>query len=255
MIRYKNPAQIECIRTSCKLLVEMYREIRPMVDVGIETIELDKWAQDWIKRHHGKPAFLGYGPRKNPFPAALCISINEEVIHGIPSRRKLKQGDLVSIDSGIILDGFVSDKTVTFEIGKVSAAVHTLNTITRECLYKGIAAAKSGDRLFQIGRAVQKHAQAYSYGIVDSFCGHGVGLAVHEDPAVSNCPHDGPNPRMREGMVLAIEPMINMGTGVVEILEDDWTVVTADRKISCPWEHTIAIFSDQPEILTEDDDR
>jgi methionyl aminopeptidase len=234
------------------MLAAMYKEIAPLVKSGVQTIELDMWAQNWIKKGGGKPAFLGYGPRKNPFPGALCISINEEVIHGIPSKRKLRDGDLVCIDSGIILDGYVSDKTVSYEIGKVSDEVHHLNVVTRECLYKGIAAAKAGERLHAIGRAVEGHASAHKFGVVWQFCGHGVGLDVHEDPSVSNCPGDGPNPRMRGGMVLAIEPMLNLGTGDVEIAEDDWTVLTADRKCSAHWEHTIAIFDDHTEILTED---
>jgi methionyl aminopeptidase len=234
------------------MLVLMYREMAPLVKPGVETIDLDRWAQRWIKEHGGKPAFLGYGPRDNPFPGALCVSINEEVIHGIPSRRKIKEGDLVSIDSGINLGGYISDKSVTFEAGKVGGAYHKLNTITRECLYKGIEAAKAGDRLFAIGRAIEAHARAAGYGIVYQFCGHGVGLEVHEDPAISNCPKEGPNPRLREGMVLAIEPMLNLGTGDVELLDDDWTVVTADGKASAHWEHTIAIFPGHTEILTED---
>ncbi|MDR2659308.1 MAG: type I methionyl aminopeptidase [Spirochaetaceae bacterium] len=252
MIRYKNAKQIEGIRESCAMLAFMYKEMLPLVKPGVETIELDRWAQRWIKEKGGKPAFLDYGPRNNPFPAALCISINEEVIHGIPSKRKIKEGDLVSIDCGINLGGYISDKSVTVEAGKVSASFHKLNAVTRECLYKGIAAARAGDRLFAIGRAVEARAREAGYGIVHHFCGHGVGLEVHEDPPISNCPKDGPNPRLREGMVLAIEPMINLGTGDVEILEDGWTVVTADGKASAHWEHTIAIFSDHTEILTED---
>lgn len=252
MIRYKNAKQIDGIRASCKMLATMYKEIAPLVVPGITTLELDAWAQTWIKKHGGKPAFLGYGPRDNPFPGALCISINDEVIHGIPSKRKIKSGDIIGIDSGIILDGFFSDKSITFEAGAVSEEARALNEITRQCLYKGIEAAKSGDRLLSIGRAVEAHAKAHGYGIVHQFCGHGVGFDVHEDPQVSNTPHGGPNPRMREGMVLAIEPMINMGTGDIDILEDDWTVVTADGKLSAHWEHTIAIFDDHTEILTED---
>jgi methionyl aminopeptidase len=248
MIRYKNAKQIDGIRESCAMLALMYGELARLVRPGVETIDLDRWAQRWIKEHGGKPAFLGYGPRDNPFPAALCISINEQVIHGIPSRRKIREGDLVSIDSGIDLGGYISDKSVTFEAGRVSAAYQRLNAVTRECLQKGIEAAKAGDRLFAIGRAIQ--ARAAGYGIVYEFSGHGVGLAVHEDPSIPNCPTAGPNPRLREGMVLAIEPMINLGTGDVELLDDGWTVVTADGKASAHWEDTIAVFSDRTEILT-----
>jgi methionyl aminopeptidase len=229
----------------------MYRELLPQVKAGVMTLDIDKWVRNWMAKAGGKPSFLGYGPKKNPFPAAICISINHEVIHGIPSKRRIAEGDLVSLDSGIDLGGFISDQAITVEVGKVSAAAHALNVATRECLYKGIAAVKAGDRLLQIGRAVQGHAQEQGYGVVKEFCGHGVGLAVHEDPSVPNYPH-GSNPRMTGGMVIAIEPMINQGTGDVEILEDGWTVVTTDRKLSSHWEHTLAIFSDHTEILTEE---
>ncbi|GMO45667.1 MAG: type I methionyl aminopeptidase [Termitinemataceae bacterium] len=252
MIRYKNQKQIDGIRISCKMLCAMYKELIPMVKPGITTLELDLWAQNWIKKNGGTPAFLGYGPKKNPFPGALCISINDEVIHGIPGKRKIKDGDLVGIDSGIKLDGFISDKSVSIEAGHVSDEAHKLNELTRACLYKGIEAAKSGQRLFCIGRAIETLAKENNYGVVSDFCGHGVGLDVHEDPQVSNTPHGGPNPRMRNGMVLAIEPMINLGSGDVEIMDDGWTVVTADGKLSSHWEHTIAIFDDHTEILTED---
>lgn len=250
MIRYKNSQQIAGIRQSCKLLSAMYQELIPLVLPGVETIELDAWAQKWIARAGGQPAFLGYGSRRNPFPAALCVSINDEVIQGIPSRRKIKPGDLLGIDCGIIYDGFVSDKAITVEAGNVSAEAHKLNMVTRECLDLAILAARAGERLHQIGRAIYDHARAAGFGVVRTFAGHGVGFEVHEDPVVSNCPHDGPNPRLREGMVLAIEPMINLGTGEVELLEDDWTVVTADGKLSAHWENTIAIFADHTEVLT-----
>jgi methionyl aminopeptidase len=252
MIRLKNEKQISGIRTSCKLLSAMYRELLPLVKAGVETAEIDRWVRLWIQKAGGKPAFLGQGSRKNPFPAAICISINEEVIHGIPSKRKIAHGDLVSLDCGIDLGGYISDQALTVEVGDVSPAVHALNVATRECLYKGIAAAKAGDRLLQIARAVQGHAVEHGYGVVREFCGHGVGLALHEDPQVPNYPH-GPNPRMGAGMVIAIEPMINAGDGDVEILDDGWTVVTADRSMSSHWEHTLAIFSDHTEILTEEE--
>ncbi|MDR1352481.1 MAG: type I methionyl aminopeptidase [Treponema sp.] len=250
MIRLKNEKQIAGIRESCKVLSAMFGEMVPLVKPGVETLEIDKWVRDWIARAGGKPAFFGYGPRESPFPGAICISINDEVIHGIPSKRKIADGDLVSLDCGIDLGGFISDRSVTVEVGKVSAEAHALNQAARECLYRGIGAAKCGDRLLQIARAVHSHAVSFGYGVVKQFCGHGVGLAVHEDPQVPNHPH-GPNPRMSGGMVIAIEPMINMGTGDVDILDDNWTVVTADGRLSSHWEHTIAIFPDHTEILTE----
>jgi len=252
VIRLKTEKQIEGIRKSCKMLSAMYRELVPLVKPGIETIEIDKWARNWIKRAGGIPVFLGYSQSKNtvPYPAALCISINDEVIHGIPSKRKIRDGDLVGLDCGIELDGFVSDQAISVEVGKVSRKVHDLNVCTRECLYRGIAAVKAGERLLQIARAVEGHAKAHGYGVVREYCGHGVGFSLHEDPQVPNYPH-GPNPRMGNGMVFAIEPMISLGSGDVEVLEDQWTVVTSDDTVCAHWEHTVAILHDKVEILTD----
>jgi methionyl aminopeptidase len=250
VIRLKNKAQIDGIRVSCKMLAALFREIAPYMKAGAEERDLDEWARTWIKKAGGKPAFQGYGSRKNPFPGALCISVNNEVIHGIPSRRRLREGDLVGIDCGIDLGGYISDQAVSFEIGQVSPQVHQLSEDTRTALYRGIEAARAGDRLLGIGRAVESFIRPKGYGIVDQYCGHGVGLEVHEDPSVPNVPH-GANPKMREGMVLAIEPMICLGTGNVAVLDDGWTVVTADGKVSAHWEHTVALFNDHTEILTE----
>ena len=250
MIKLKNKEQVEGIRESCRMLSAMYRELIPLVKPGVETIAIDAWVQNWIKRAGGRPAFLGVGSKKNPYPAAICISINNEVIHGIPSRRKIAGGDLVSLDCGINLGGFISDQAVTLEAGKVSPKAHRLCTVTRECLYAGIRAARAGDRLLQIARAVQGHALSNGFGVVHQFCGHGVGFELHEDPQVTNIPR-GPNPKLHGGMVLALEPMINEGSGDVDILEDEWTVITADGGLSAHWEHTIAIFPDRTEILTE----
>ncbi|MDR3019962.1 MAG: type I methionyl aminopeptidase [Treponema sp.] len=251
MIRLKNEKQIDGIRKSCKMLSAMYRELIPLVKPGIQTVEIDMWVRDWIKKAGGKPIFLGYTIKKKAFPAAICISINEEVIHGIPSKRRIREGDLVSLDCGIDLGGFISDQAVSIEAGKVSDTVRKLSKVTRECLYKGIEAAKAGERLLLISRAVEKHARSFNYGIVESFCGHGVGLALHEDPQVPNYPH-GPNPKLRNGMVIAIEPMINIGAGSTETLDDGWTVVTADGQISAHWEHTVAVFNGEIEVLTEE---
>ena len=251
MIRLKNEKQIDGIRKSCRMLSAMYRELIPLVKPGVETIEIDRWVQAWIKKAGGRPAFLGvHEKRQTPYPAAICISLNNEVIHGIPSKRKIADGDLVSLDCGIALDGYISDQAITLEAGKVSPAAHRLCTVTRECLYAGIEAAKAGDRLLQIARAVHSRATAAGFGVVHQFCGHGVGLALHEDPQVTNIPR-GPNPKLSGGMVLALEPMVNEGTGDVETLKDGWTVVTADDRLSAHWEHTIAIFQDHTELLTE----
>jgi methionyl aminopeptidase len=250
MIRLKNEKQIAGIRRSCKLLSAMYGELLPQVQPGVETIELDRWVRNWIKKAGGEPAFLGYGSRKNPYPAAICISINDEIIHGIPAKRRIAEGDLVSLDCGIDLGGFISDQALTVEVGKVGAAAHALNVATEECLYRGIAAARAGDRLLQIARAVSGYAAEKGYGVVREFCGHGVGLELHEDPQVPNYPH-GANPRMTGGMVIAIEPMVNQGTEHITILDDGWTVKTADGALSSHWEHTIAIFKDHTEVLTD----
>jgi len=227
----------------------MFAELEGLVVPGAETLELDRWVQDWIRRAGGIPAFLGYGDDHNPFPAALCISINEEVIHGIPGKRILKEGDLVSLDCGINYKGYFSDMALTMEIGTVSEEARLLNQCTRECLYKAIEAVKAGNRIHDVSRAVMNHAQAAGYGVVSSFCGHGVGLAPHEDPQVPNIPH-GPNPRIQNGLVFAIEPMINLGTGEVELLEDDWTVVTADGSLSAHWEHSVVMVDGICEVLT-----
>ena len=250
MIRLKNEKQIDGIRKSCKLLSAMYRELIPLVKPGVQTIEIDQWVQNWIKKAGGRAVFLGYTIKKKPYPAAICISINDEVIHGIPSKRRIREGDLVSLDCGIDLGGFISDQAVSVEAGKASDAVRKINKTTNEALYRGIAAAKANDRLLQISRAVESYIKPFGYGIVREYCGHGVGLALHEDPQVPNTSH-GANPKISNGMVIAIEPMINMGTSDIEVLDDEWTVVTADSKVSAHWEHTIAIFNGKTEILTE----
>jgi len=232
------------------MLSAMYRELIPLVKPHVLTIDIDMWVRDWVKKAGGKPAFLGYCPKKKPFPASICISINEEVIHGIPNKRRIREGDLVSLDCGIDLGGFISDQAVSIEAGNVNNEIKKLNAVTCEALYKAIKAVKIGDRLLQIARAVEGHVKPFGYGIVREYCGHGVGLDLHEEPHVPNTPH-GANPKLSNGMVFAIEPMINLGTGDVEVLDDDWTVVTADDKVSAHWEHTVAIFGGKTEVLTE----
>jgi methionyl aminopeptidase len=250
MIRLKNQKQMDGIRESCRMLKTMFSELVPLVAVGVETRDLDRWVRDWIKKAGGKPAFLGYGDDRNPYPAALCVSINDEVIHGIPSKRRIADGDLVSLDCGIDLGGHFSDMARTVPVGNASEEARKLVRVTEECLALGLAEAKSGNRIHQISRAVFNHAKEHGYGVVHQYCGHGVGFSPHEDPQVPNYVSPGANPRMAEGLVIAIEPMINIGTGDVELLEDDWTVVTADGKLSSHCEHTVAIFRDRTEILT-----
>lgn len=246
MIRIKNQKQIDGIRRSCKALARLYRELVPLVREGVTTGELDAFCVDFIKKAGGKPAWYA-----EKFPGAACISINEQVIHGIPSpKRIIRDGDIVSLDIGIDLGGYISDSAVTVPVGNVSAVVQSLIATTSQCLASGIAECRAGKRIGDISRAVYDIATRAGYGVVYEYCGHGVGLSVHEDPQVPNVPERGPNPRIVPGMVLAIEPMINLGTADVDLLDDDWTVVTADGKPSCHMEHTVAVFEDHTEILT-----
>ncbi len=249
MIRLKNEKQIAGIRESCHLLAQLYNELIPIVKngAGMSTRDIDDICVEFIKKHGGVPAWYA-----EDFDGAACISINDEVIHGIPSRkRKIHNGDLVSLDIGIDLNGYISDSATTVPVGKVSDEADKLIRVTRECLAAGIAACKAGNRIRDIGIAVSDIAEANGYGVVYDFCGHGVGLSVHEDPSVPNLPMSGPNPRIQPGMVLAIEPMINLGVPEVNELDDGWTIVTADGKISCHEEHTVAVFADHTEVLTD----
>ncbi len=247
MIRLKNSEEIEGIRKSCHLLADMFNFIIPQVKPGISTKELDNIAVKFIKEHGGTPAWY-----HEDFPGALCISINEQVIHGIPSaKRIIKDGDIVSIDAGIDLNGFISDSCHSVLVGNVKPEVRKLDQVTLECLAAGIAACKAGNRISDISNAVYNIAEKHGYGVVYDYCGHGVGLEVHEDPSIPNCPSHGPNPRIQPGMVLAIEPMINLGTADVYSEKDGWTVVTEDHKSSAHEEHTVAVFEDHTEILTD----
>ncbi len=246
MIRIKNEKQIEGIRKSCRLLAQLFEELIPKVKEGMSTKAVDDICVDFIKKAGGVPAWYQEG-----FPGSACISINEEVIHGLPSKKRIiKEGDIISLDIGINLDGYISDATRTIAIGHVSSDAKRLMNTTKKCLDAGIAACTAGNRIRDISLAVAFEAEREGFGIVTDFCGHGVGLEVHEDPSIPNKPHPGANPRIQNGMVLAIEPMINLGTGDVEVLDDGWTVVTADGKISAHEEHTVAVFADHTEILT-----
>lgn len=248
MINIKNEDQINRIRESCHLLADTFDELEKSIDEGITTLEINKIADDFIRQGGGIPAFLGYGG----FPASICSSVNDTVIHGIPDNVKLKKGDIIGIDMGINLNGYFSDRAVTYAVGKVDEDVQTLLKVTEESLYKAIEAAVAGNRIKDISKAVTNHVRPYGYGVVYDFCGHGVGLAVHEEPSIPNYyPYRGFNPRIKPGMVLAIEPMINMGTDEVDILDDDWTVKTGDRMLSAHFEHTVAVFADHTEILTK----
>ncbi len=246
MIKLKSINEINGIRESCKFLAETHLEIEKLVDTGITTKELDSFARNFIEKRGGKPAFLNY----MGYPASLCTSVNEVVIHGIPSNRKLKVGDIISLDLGISYKGFFSDAAVTLPVGKISKEAEKLIRITKESLFLAIEKAVIGNRIHDISRAVYAHAKNENYGVVRDFCGHGVGFSPHESPQVPNYVGSGPNPRIKKGMVLAIEPMINLGVDDVRVLEDEWTVLTMDNKLSAHWEHTVAVFEDHTEILT-----
>ncbi len=249
MIKLKTKDEIDRIRESCKLLARTHREIGKLVEDGITTKELNDFAYDYIIQHGGKPAFLNY----MGYPATLCTSVNDVVIHGIPGNVKIKNGDVVSLDLGIDLNGFFSDSAVTYIVGKGSSEAEKLVETTRECLYIGIEQAVAGNRIHDISQAVFKHAKKHGYGVVRDFCGHGVGYSQHEEPQIPNYVSRGSNPRIKAGMILAIEPMINAGTDDVVVMPDGWTVKTADGSLSAHWEHTVAVFEDHTEILTSDD--
>lgn len=228
------------------MLSEVLEYLEGMVAPGVTTGELDAEARREIAALGGQPAFLGY----QGFPGAICTSVNEEVIHGIPGQRRLQSGDIVSIDCGIVVDGYFSDSAVTVPVGECSPSTMELLRVTQFALEQGIAAVRKGNRVNDISRAVYQVIKEHNYGVVRPYCGHGVGLAIHEDPQIPNYVGRGPNPRLKSGMVIAVEPMVNAGVDEINVLDDEWTVVTADRKVSAHYEHTVAIFADHTEVLT-----
>ena len=246
MIKLKSADEIQRIRESCVVAAQTHRGLEEMVSPGVTTGELDRWARSFIEKNGGTPAFLNY----MGFPGSICVSVNEEVIHGIPGRRKLQEGDIVSIDLGVELQGYYSDMAATYQVGEVLPELKQLVEVTKQCLDLGLREARARKRVHDISRAVYDHASGYGYGVVREYCGHGVGYSQHEDPQIPNYVSKGPNPRLKRGMVLAIEPMINIGGSQVTVLDDGWTVVTEDHRPSAHWEHTIAIFEDHTEILT-----
>jgi methionyl aminopeptidase len=245
-LKLKNPKQIERIRESGLILARTLDKLKRMVEPGITLLDIDAECRRLIGNYGGRPAFLGY----MDYPAAICTSVNEEVIHGIPSKRKLRDGDVVSLDCGVDLDGFISDSAITVPVGSIAPEIEKMMRITQEALALGIAAAHPGGRVHDISRAIFRHVTQHNYGVVRPYCGHGVGFALHEEPQVPNYVSGGPNPRLKPGMVIAIEPMINLGGDEVDVLDDDWTVVTVDGAVSVHFEHTVAIREDGVEILT-----
>ncbi len=246
MIILKSDREIEYLRDAGRIVAETLVEVKKAVKPGITTLELDQIAEKYIKGRGAIPTFKGY----HGFPGNICASVNEEVVHGIPGLRKLKNGDNVSIDIGAVINGYNGDAAITVPVGEVDAEVQRLLDVTEQALYEGIEQAVPGNRLGDISHAIQAYAEKYGYGVVRDYVGHGIGRNMHEDPQVPNYGSPGRGPRLKSGMTLAIEPMINAGTHAVKTLDDDWTVVTLDGKRSAHFEHTIAITGDRPEILT-----
>lgn len=254
MIILKSPQEIEKIRISGRLVWEALQHIGAMVQPGVTTLELNETAERFLLARGAQLAFKGYrrGPHECPFPAALCTSINDEIVHGIPSpRRKLREGDIISLDLGAAIDGYYGDAAVTLPVGEVSDEARRLLDVTRTSLERAIDIAVSGNRIQDISYAVQSYVEANGFSVVRDFVGHGIGRAPHEDPQIPNFGKPGRGKRLRPGMVLAIEPMVNAGTFEVRILEDNWTAVTADGGLSAHFEHTIAITPEGPDILTQ----
>ena len=247
MIVLKTSRELALMREAGRISQRALREAGKAVEPGVSTWELDKIVKNYIEKAGAKPSFLGYGG----FPASACISVNHVVIHGIPSKKQiLKEGDIVSIDVGACLNGFHGDNAWTFPCGDVSKEAQDLMDATRESLFAGIAAAQKGARLGDIGHAVQAYVEARNYSVVRDFVGHGVGAKLHEDPSVPNYGTPGRGVRLLPGMTIAIEPMVNQGAYQVKVLDDGWTTVTVDGRLSAHFEHTIAITPDGPVILT-----
>jgi methionyl aminopeptidase len=246
-ILIKSAAEIEKMRISGIALRKVHDAVKGAVRIGATTMDLERAAVAKVEELGVKAAFLGY----NGYPAVLCTSVNNEVIHGIPNdKRVLREGDVVSVDCGVIVDGYYSDSAVTHPVGKIAPEVEKLLRVTNASLYAAIDKAVAGGRLFDISNAVQAMCEAEGYGVVREFVGHGIGKSMHEDPQVPNYGDPGKGPRLKAGMVLAIEPMINMGSAGVKVLEDGWTAITIDGSISAHFEHTVAITREGPVILT-----
>ncbi len=251
MIYIKTKKEIDYIRESCRIVAETLQLVKKHVKPGVSTIELDRIAEDYILSNDGKPAFKGYSQGGGvKFPGTICASIDEEVVHGIPSGRALVEGQIISIDMGVVKNNYYGDAALTVPVGNVSPEKERLMKITEESLYKGIEEAKAHNRVRDISAAVQEYVEANGFSVVRDLCGHGVGRYLHEDPSVPNFGRRGTGSILKNGMTIAIEPMVNAGIYDVAVLEDGWTVVTADGKPAAHFEHTIVINNDKPEILT-----
>jgi methionyl aminopeptidase len=246
MIHIRTPQEIEIMRQSNRLVAQVLQRLRQAIKPGCTTKELDQMAERLIRAAGATPAVKGY----RGYPAALCVSINEEVVHGIPGPRRLREGEIVSLDVGALLNGYYGDAAITCPVGEVSEEAARLLEVTQQALFQGIEQAKDGKRLLDISSAVQSWVESHGFSVVRDFVGHGIGRNLHEDPQVPNfgTPHQGP--RLRPGMVLAIEPMVNVGSWEVQVLSDGWTVATADKSLSAHFEHTIAVTDKEADILS-----
>ena len=247
-ITIKSSREIELMTEAGRILEIVHNELGKALRPGMSTKDIDRLGEEIIRSYGCIPSFLNY----NGYPASICVSVNEEVVHGIPDKHRIiREGDIVSLDAGVIYKGYHSDAARTHGIGTISKEAEDLIRITRECFFEGIKYAKEGNYLFEISGAIGKYASQFGYGVVRELCGHGIGAHLHEDPEIPNFPMKRRGPKLKAGMTLAIEPMINMGTWKVEVLKDNWTVKTLDRLPACHWEHTVAITEDGLEILTE----
>jgi methionyl aminopeptidase len=246
MIIIKSSREIDLLKRSNSVIAEVFLQLNPMVEPGVMTRDLDRVAEEVIRSRRALPAFKGY----RGFPASICVSINEEVVHGIPGERRLKEGDIVSLDVGVISNGYFGDAAITLPVGKIDQESSRLLDVTRRALDIGIEQARTGNRLFDISHAIQIWVEENGFSVVRDFVGHGIGKNLHEEPQIPNfgTPHQGP--RLEKGMVFALEPMVNAGGFEVKVLSDGWTVVTADGKRSAHFEHTVAITDNGAEILS-----
>ncbi|WP_408955523.1 type I methionyl aminopeptidase [Natroniella sp. ANB-PHB2] len=247
MIIRKSSREIDIMRKAGQIVAQTHAVLAEKIEAGITTQEIDQIAEEFIRAQGAKPAFKGY----QGFPSTVCIAINEQVVHGIPSSRHLETGDIIGLDIGAVVDGYYGDAARTLPVGQVSEKAERLLTVTEESLFKGIEKVKVGNRISDISNAVQQHAEQAGYSVVRRFVGHGIGRNMHEDPQIPNFGSPGRGPRLKAGMVLAIEPMINAGGYEVETLDDNWTVVTCDGELSAHFEHTVAVTDSGFRILTK----
>ncbi len=246
MIICKSPAEIEKMRRSGRLVRELLGEISQRVRPGVRTLELEKYTERRLPEVGARPAFKGY----RGYPCCLCTSVNDQIIHGIPSDRRLKEGDVLSLDLGVILDGFYGDSAVTVPVGEVSEGVRKLLKVTEEALERAISEVRPGNRLGDVSAAVQEHVERNGFSVVREFVGHGIGRELHEEPQIPNFGPPGRGPLLKEGMVFAIEPMVNAGSPASRVLDDQWTAVTVDGEYSAHFEHMVAVTGNGPDVLT-----